>query len=169
MFETSGELEILRGGFFNNEADKGGVVFASGGSSVTLKDGTSETNEAERSGVVFASDENSITSEGGIFEANEAIMGAAVYVDTGAKVYVEGGNFALNSAKVGGGVLYVGDDGSTEVNTGFFFWGGGRGRSRESYDELDNSVVVTRFAAFDSSGYYKCFVTGNSTVFDQFL
>lgn len=90
---TKGELNIVGGDFVENQAENGGVVYASEKSMINLT--------------------------GGNFFRNEALDGGAVYVDKGAALSVKGGTFSYNAAGNGGGSFYVTDNAHIKVRRGY--------------------------------------------------
>lgn len=93
MFQVNGILTISGGTFSQNSASSGngGVVYASGDSSVTLSDGR--------------------------FEGNDALNGGVVFIAEDAELFVRGGLYSGNSARNGGGVFWGEDVGDLEVSS----------------------------------------------------
>lgn len=91
MFWSKGKLNILGGRFIANTA-------------------------SERGGVIHAGEGSSITVAGGFFNANEATNGGAVSVSKNAELLVQRGSFSDNIARTGGGAFFVQEDGHIEVS-----------------------------------------------------
>ena len=94
----------------NSVVENGGALYADDNASVTIVSGTIRDNSAGNSGgALCAGGNSSITVEGGTVSGNTANLGSAVYVDDNAHVAVSGGTITGNKVKsIAGGAINVG-------------------------------------------------------------
>ena len=106
--------------YSNASVGAGGVFRCANGENVKLNiaGGTFTSNSGKRyGGVVYATGQTTVTITGGTFTSNSASShGGVIYASGSAKITIEGGTFTGNRAYLGGGVMVLQDQASAEIS-----------------------------------------------------
>ena len=106
------EIAISGGEFSNNNAVRGGVIFASTAKSIAISGSTTnitKNKSTKMGGVIFAdSGVSTITVSDGTFSENAASNNGGVIYTNGEKtITISGGTFSKNTSNASGGVIFA--------------------------------------------------------------